>query len=471
MNEMTYEQAVDRVLALNREQKKQFGRPYRYHIVTYGCQMNEHDSEVLAGLLETMGYGRTEDLQEAQLIILNTCCVRESAEDKIYGKIGSLKPLKMADPALLVGVCGCMAQKPAEAGKIRQKAPFVDFVLGTDTMEKLPGILVTLYQTKSKQVVVSDNEYRSVQEHLPRTRSTPHKSWVAIMHGCDNFCTYCIVPYVRGRERSRQPKDILAEITQLAAEGVREVTLLGQNVNSYGRGLSEEIDFAGLLLQVDQISGIERIRFMTSHPKDLSLRLIQAMARADHVCNHIHLPVQAGSNRILQEMNRGYTREYYLELVRMIRTELPDCSITTDIIVGFPGETEIDFADTLNLTEQVRWDAAYTFLYSNRSGTKAASMNNQIEDGIKKDRLQRLMDVQNKISLEIHQSLIGKKFPVMIEGPSRTNPDVWAARTTANHLVLVPKDHIMQLQAGDIVDAKISAAKTWTLHGELIGKS
>ena len=442
--------------------------PGRYHIITYGCQMNEHDSEVLAGLLEAMGYFWTDDLKSADLIILNTCCVRESAEDKIYGKIGSLKPLKNENPSLLVGVCGCMAQKPAEADKIRRKAPFVDFILGTDSMAELPGVLERLQQKKDRIIAVSADEYRSVQENLPRSRSEQHKAWVAIMHGCNNFCTYCIVPYVRGRERSREPEDIVAEIARLCQDGVREITLLGQNVNSYGHGLSVETDFADLLEKVDAIEGIQRIRFMTSHPKDLSPRLIHVMKNAQHICNHIHLPVQAGSNRILAEMNRGYTREYYLDLIEQIRAAIPDCSITTDIIVGFPGETEQDFADTLQLATEVRWQAAYTFLYSNRSGTKAAEMENQIDDDTKKHRLQSLMDLQNKISLETNQNLIGKVVPVMIDGPSKTNPNVWSGRTTTNQLVLFPRQSNSVGRAGDIVTVQITAAKTWTLHGEAI---
>jgi tRNA-2-methylthio-N6-dimethylallyladenosine synthase len=440
----------------------------RYNIITYGCQMNEHDSEVLAGLLEAMGYVWTDDLKSADLIILNTCCVRESAEDKIYGKIGSLKPLKKENPSLLVGVCGCMAQKPAEADKIRRRAPFVDFILGTDSMAELPGVLERLHQKKDRIIAVSTDEYRSVQEDLPRSRSEHHKAWVAIMHGCNNFCTYCIVPYVRGRERSRDPEDIVAEITKLCRDGVREITLLGQNVNSYGHGLAVQTDFADLLERVDAIEGIQRIRFMTSHPKDLSPRLMHVMANAQHICNHIHLPVQAGSNRILAEMNRGYTREYYMDLIEQIRTAIPGCSITTDIIVGFPGETENDFADTLQLAAHVRWQAAYTFLYSNRSGTKAAEMESQIDDDTKKHRLQALMDLQNKISLEINQELIGRVVPVMIDGPSKTNPDVWSGRTTTNHLVLFPRLSDTTERAGDIVTVRINAAKTWTLHGEAV---
>jgi tRNA-2-methylthio-N6-dimethylallyladenosine synthase len=470
MTEHTYDQAIANILSYNQKQHNQTGHPFRYHIITYGCQMNEHDSEVLAGLLEMMGYQHTDDLHQADLVLFNTCCVRESAEDKIYGKIGSLKPIKTDRPSLLVGVCGCMAQKPQEAARIRKQAPFVDFVLGTDSMSELPETLEQLYLKRERIIVVSDNEYRPIKEQLPRSRKQQHKAWVAIMHGCDNFCTYCIVPYVRGRERSRLPGDIIAEIIHLAQGGVREVTLLGQNVNSYGRGLSEQIDFSDLLCMIDKVPGIERIRFMTSHPKDLSQRLIQVMTNADHICQHIHLPVQAGSNKLLREMNRGYTREYYLKLVEMIRNAMPDCSISTDIIVGFPGETEADFADTLALTKEVRWQAAYTFLYSNRSGTKAAEMANQIEEGVKKERLQRLMELQNKISLEIHQSLVGTIFSVMLEGASRTNPDVWAARTAGNHLVLFPKDHEAILKPGDIADVRILEAKTWTLHGQLIEK-
>jgi tRNA-2-methylthio-N6-dimethylallyladenosine synthase len=286
------------------------------------------------------------------------------------------------------------------------------------------------------------------------------------MHGCNNFCTYCIVPYVRGRERSRQKDAILAEISTLVADGVREVTLLGQNVNSYGYGLQDGGDFADLLQKIDEIQGIERIRFMTSHPKDLSQSLLQVMAESQHVCSHIHLPVQAGSNRILKSMNRGYTRELYMDLIQQIRDTIPDCSVTTDIIVGFPGETEADFEDTMDLVTRVRWEAAYTFLYSNRSGTEAAKMLGQVPEAIKKERLKRLMDLQNTISLEHHKRLLGKVFSVMIDDPSKSNPQVWAGRTTGNHLVLFPKNATEDVQVGAIVPVRISEARTWTLHGE-----
>ena len=452
---------------INLSQVEKRGFPFRYHILTYGCQMNEHDSEIIAGLLENMGYTPSNQLEDADLIIVNTCCVRESAEEKIYGKIGSLKALKMVNPDLVVGVSGCMAQKPDESKIIRKRAPFVDFIIGTDTMQELRGVLTKVYQDRLPTVCISTDEYRRIADRLPRARSERHKAWVTIMHGCNNFCSYCIVPFVRGRERSRTPESIIAEVIDLVGDGVKEITLLGQNVNSYGQGLSEENDFSDLLRKIDRIDGIERIRFMTSHPKDLSAKLMNVMGSGKHICHHIHLPVQAGSNQVLKSMNRGYTREDYLELVKSIRETLPGCSITTDIIVGFPGESDDNFEDTLDLVRQIRWNAAYTFLYSNRSGTKAAQMSQQIADQTKKVRLQKLMALQNVISLQYHQEQVGRTVEVMIDGESRTNPDVWSSRTATNELVLFPKIRALSSQGpGDRVQVRIVEGKTWTLHGQ-----
>ncbi len=440
-----------------------------YHILTYGCQMNEHDSEVLAGILQDMGYEPNPTIEDADVILMNTCCVRESAEDKIYGKMGSLKVLKEQNPNLIIGICGCMAQKPNEESRIRRIAPHVDFILGSDSMDQLPDMIRHAHDSKNPEVFIAEDEYHLPAPSLPRAGKSSHHAWVVIMHGCDNFCTYCIVPYVRGRERSRNPNDILREINGLAASGIREITLLGQNVNSYGFGLEEKIDFSDLLNRIDRETDIQRIRFMTSHPKDLSDKLIDTIAQARHVCNHIHLPIQSGSTRILERMNRKYSREDYIELVHRIRKTIPSCSITTDIIVGFPGETDEDFKDTMDMVQKIRWDAAYTFLYSHRSGTAAAAMNNSIATAVKKQRLQELMDVQNTISFEIHQGMVGSTYEVMLEGPSKTNQEVWAARTTSNHLVLLPKSKIIRnLIPGDTCVATILEAKTWTLHGAAV---
>jgi tRNA-2-methylthio-N6-dimethylallyladenosine synthase len=460
--------ALERIRDMNIRQLNESGKPLQYHILTYGCQMNEHDSEVFAGYLNSLGFVTTGDLNQADLIIFNTCCVRESAEEKIYGKIGSLKPLKATKKDLIIGVCGCMAQKPDEANRIMSRAPFVDFIIGADTMQALPDILLEIYDKRETIVHVSPDEYRDIVEHLPRSRKEHHKAWVAIMHGCDNFCSYCIVPYVRGRERSRQPEDIVTEIEDLCNNGVREVTLLGQNVNSYGHDLREKTDFAELLKKIDSVELIKRIRFMTSHPKDLSSKMVETIATSKNICRHIHLPVQSGSNRILERMNRGYSREEYLGRIAQIREAIPDCSITTDIIVGFPGESDADFEDTLDLAERVRWNAAYTFLYSNRSGTKAAEMEDQIEEAEKKSRLHRLMDLQNAISYEVNQTIVGKSVEVMVDGPSKTDPRVWTSRTSTNHLVLFPKTERETLKPGDLVWVSIDQAKTWTLHGHKI---
>ncbi len=399
--------------------------------------MNEHDSEVLAGILETLGYAPAARTEAADVILINTCCIRESAEQKIYGKIGSLKPLKAAHPGLIIGVAGCMTQQEGAPAKLRQKAPHIDLLFGTHNLHNLPVLLWQAMDRPGKTAEIWP-EAGAIVEHLPHVRTDGLKAWVAIMYGCNNFCSYCIVPYVRGRERSRQPAEIAAEVRELAGQGIREITLLGQNVNSYGRGLPEPVDFADLLEILEPISGIERIRYMTSHPRDFSDKLIDTIARSAKVCEHYHLPVQAGSDRILQLMNRGYTREVYLTLVDKIRQRTPDASLTTDIIVGFPGETEEDFADTLDLVQRARFDTAYTFLYSRRSGTKAADLAEQVPLAVKKERLQRLMDTQNRISREINEAQVGQTVEVLVEGPSSTDPDVLSGRTRTNKIVLAP---------------------------------
>ena len=355
----------------------------KYHIVTYGCQMNVHDSEKLAGMLHEMGYEETSEQNEANLILFNTCCVREHAEQRVYGNVGALRTLKQADPNLIIGVCGCMMQQEEVAAEIVRKFPFVDIVFGTHNLHRFPQLLLQAMDS-AHTVVEILNEEGEVIEGLPMQRSDGVSAWTTIMYGCNNFCSYCIVPYVRGRERSRKPEDIIDEISALADKGYMEVTLLGQNVNSYGKDLGEGYLFPDLLRDINKISGIERIRFMTSHPKDLSPELISAMAECEKVCEHLHLPVQAGSNRILKKMNRCYTREDYMDLVYKIREAIPDIALTTDIIVGFPGETEEDFLDTLDLMEKVRYDSAFTFIYSTRRGTPAAKMKEQIDESIKR---------------------------------------------------------------------------------------
>lgn len=390
------------------------GRYPTYKVVTFGCQMNARDSEKLAGILTDSGFQEGEG-EDSDLVLFNTCTVRENANDKLYGRLGQLKKYKEKNPSMIIGICGCMMQEAEEVRRIKKSYPYVDLVFGTHNIYKLAEILDRYYETR-KQVVDVVEGSDLIVENLPNKRLFPFKSGVNIMFGCNNFCTYCIVPYVRGREKSREPEDILGEIEGLAAEGVKEVMLLGQNVNSYGRGLEGNHTFASLLREIVKIPGLERLRFMTSHPKDLSQELIEAMAESKKICKHLHLPLQSGSTRILQRMNRVYTKESYLELVERIREKMPDISLTTDIIVGFPGETEEEFADTLDVVKRVRYDSAFTFIYSKRSGTPAAKMEEQVPTAVVKQRFDRLLHMVQEIAAENARKKEKKVFPVLVEG-------------------------------------------------------
>lgn len=435
----------------------------RAFILTYGCQMNEHDSERLLGMLIGLGYSRAESEADADLILLNTCAVRETAERRVLGKIGELKRLKAHNPRLLIAVCGCMTQQRAVAERIRERAPHVDLIFGTHNLSELPRLLAEAAAASAPVVELWEKE-GPVDETLPAARTDRLKAWVAITYGCNNFCTYCIVPYVRGRERSRLSDDIVAEVEALARDGVKEVTLLGQNVNSYGRDLTPPATFADLLRRLDRIDGIARIRYMTSHPRDFTSELVRTIAAADKVCEHFHLPIQSGSDRILRLMNRGYTRERYLALVDEIRAALPDAAITTDIIVGFPGETEEDFAATLDIVRRVRFDSAFTFIYSPRTGTPAATMPDQVPAAVKKARLQQLMDLQDEISLARNRELVGRTLEVLVEGVSPQRADRMAGRTRTNKIVVFPGDESL---SGRLVDVTIDRAQTHTLFGRL----
>ena len=434
----------------------------RAFIGVYGCQMNISDAERMEGQLATLGYERTEDMARADLILLNTCCVRETAEDKVYGKIGEIKHIKRANPALIFGITGCMAQKEGEA--LIRRAPHIDFVLGTNKVHELKATVRQLESARRGPVVDVLLGDAPLPENVPIERTGRLSAWVPIMYGCNNFCTYCIVPYVRGREHSRRPEDVVREVEEAAAQGFKEITLLGQNVNSYGRD-HKLASFAELLLMVDAVKGVERVRYMTSHPKDLSDAVIDAVRQGRHICPHFHLPVQHGSDRILRAMNRVYRKDAYRSLVERIRSAVPDASLTTDLIVGFPGETEEDFGELLDFLREIRYDAAYTFLYSKRSGTPAATMEAQVEDSVKKERLHRLMEVQNEISLEKNAALKGTVQEVLAEGPSRTDEDVWTGRTGTNKIVLWRKKG--QETEGDIVRVRITQPQTWVLKGEL----
>ena len=434
----------------------------RAFIGVYGCQMNISDAERMEGQLATLGYERTEDMARADLILLNTCCVRETAEDKVYGKIGEIKHIKRANPALIFGITGCMAQKEGEA--LIRRAPHIDFVLGTNKVHELKATVRRLESARRGPVVDVLLGDAPLPENVPIERTGRLSAWVPIMYGCNNFCTYCIVPYVRGHEHSRRPEDVVREVEEAAAQGFKEITLLGQNVNSYGKD-HKIASFAELLLMVDAVKGVERVRYMTSHPKDLSDAVIDAVRQGRHICPHFHLPVQHGSDRILRAMNRVYRKDAYRSLVERIRAAVPDASLTTDLIVGFPGETEEDFEELLDFLREIRYDAAYTFLYSKRSGTPAATMEAQVEDSVKKERLHRLMEVQNEISLEKNAALKGTVQEVLAEGPSRTDEDVWTGRTGTNKIVLWRKKG--QETEGDIVRVRITQPQTWVLKGEL----
>ena len=433
-------------------------------ISTYGCQMNEEDSEKLSGMLKSQGYERTENKEEASIIIFNTCCVRENAENKVFGNLGQLKQLKKKNPNLVIAICGCMMQQVGMADKVLKTFPYVDIIFGTHNAHKFPEYLHRVLQ-EGVQVKEILNKEEGIVEGLPIDRKSDVKAFVTIMYGCNNFCTYCIVPYVRGRERSRKSEDIIKEIEELVSEGYKEITLLGQNVNSYGKGLEEDIDFAGLLRKVNEVKGLERVRFMTSHPKDLSDDVIMAIKECDKLCEQVHLPVQSGSSRILKEMNRHYDREYYLDLVKKIKSEIPDVTLTTDIIIGFPGETEEDFLDTLSLCEEVGYDSAFTFIYSRRNHTPADKMENQIPDDIKHDRFNRLVEAINKKVVIKNKEYEGKVVEVLVEGPSKNDETKLTGRTRNGKLVNFAGDEKL---VGELVNLKIVRAQPFSLIGEIV---
>lgn len=436
----------------------------KYLIKTFGCQMNEHDSEKISWILENIGYEQAESQEEADIIIFNTCAVRKSAEDRVLGQIGELKALKREKPDLILSICGCMMQREDIVEYITSKHKHVDIIFGTNNIHKLPQ-LINRYEKTGQTVVDIVEGNREIDESIEANRKYSFKSFVNIMYGCDNFCTYCIVPYTRGRERSREPENIIAEIEKLASTGCKEVTLLGQNVNSYGKTLDRDYSFANLIEDIHKIDGIKRIRFMTSHPKDISDDLIKLYGKLDKLCDHLHLPVQSGSNKILKAMNRKYTREDYLKIIDRVRAVNPDISITTDIIVGFPGETEEDFEDTLDLVRKVGFDSAFTFLYSVREGTPAAKMEDQIDMEVKNDRFQRLMEVLHPFGLEFNKKYLGKEVEILVEEVSKNNEKVLTGRTTSGKLVHFEGDKSL---IGELVDVKITKAKTFTLEGELV---
>lgn len=424
---------IEKVKAYVKEQSEALGRPLTFCVHTFGCQMNARDSEKLVGILEQVGYVEIED-EHADFVIYNTCTVRENANNKVYGRLGYLSNYKKKNPNMKIALCGCMMQEETVVEKIKKSYRCVDLIFGTHNIYKFAELLCTTLESKSMIIDIWKDTDKIVED-LPIKRKFTFKSGVNIMFGCNNFCSYCIVPYVRGRERSREPKDIIREIEALVADGVCEVMLLGQNVNSYGKNLENPISFAQLLRQVDQIEGLKRIRFMTSHPKDLSDELIEAIRDCKKVCRHMHLPLQSGSSRILNIMNRHYTKEQYLELVRKLRTAVPDIALTTDIIVGFPGETEDDFNETVDVVKKVEYDSAFTFIYSKRTGTPAASMENQVPEDVVKERFDKLLKVVQEISARKANLLTGKTLPVLIEGMNEQDDTLVTGRLENNSVV------------------------------------
>ena len=452
---------------------EQKGRKLTYHNETFGCQMNFKDSEKLNGVLEAIGFESRDD-EKADLVIYNTCTVRENANDRVYGRIGYLGKLKKSNPDMIIAMCGCMMQEPTAVEKIKTSYRFVDLIFGTHNIFKLAELIWSVFEEqeqrkadpklKHRMVIDVWKDTNEIIEELPSSLKYSFKAGVNIMFGCNNFCTYCIVPYVRGRERSRKPEDIINEIKDMIAHGVVEVMLLGQNVNSYGKNLTEPITFAELLRRVDDIEGIKRIRFMTSHPKDLSDELIEVMAHSKHVCRHIHLPVQSGSDRLLKLMNRHYTRTDYLKLIDKLKAAIPDIAITTDIIVGFPGETEEDFEDTLDICRKVGYDSAFTFIYSKRTGTPAAAMPDQVPEEVTSARFKRLLEVVGESSEKQALKLQGRTMPVLVEEENRTE-DMLTGRLDNNLLVHFKGDVSL---LGSIVNVKLKECKGFYYIGELV---
>jgi tRNA-2-methylthio-N6-dimethylallyladenosine synthase len=438
-----------------------------FRIITYGCQMNERDSETMAGLLSQAGYTEAPTDEDPDVAVFNTCCVREGAERRIFGKVQEYRKAKERRPGMVIAVVGCLSQQPGAALRVRKALPHVDIVLGTHNMPRLVEAIEAQAECGAPLVEVWDAE-KEITEGLPSRRVPGVSAWVTIMYGCDNFCSYCIVPYVRGRERSREPDEVIAEVEGLAAVGYGEVVLLGQNVNSYGKTLGRPFDFADLLERLDQTEGLSRIRYMTSHPRDFSQKMIDTVRRLPKVCEHFHLPVQSGSNSVLSRMNRGYTREQYFDLIQRIRLAVPESSITTDVIVGFPGETEDDFADTLDLVRTLEFDAAFTFIYSARTGTAATKMTPEVPEETKHGRIAELIGLQNSITKSKMRAAIGNVLEVLVEGPSERDPQKWSGRTRQNKMVHFAGDEISR---GVTVPIRIVGAGTWTLRGEVVGEA
>ena len=455
-----------------RQLSEEKGSPLTFHVSTFGCQMNARDSEKLVGILEKIGFVE-EDSEEADFVIYNTCTVRENANNKVYGRLGYLNGFQKKNPFMMIGLCGCMMQEPTVVEKIKQSYRFVNLIFGTHNIYKFAELIVTALENSfpehssghgTSMTIDIWKDTDKIVEDLPVERKYSFKSGVNIMFGCNNFCSYCIVPYVRGRERSREPKEIIREVERLAADGVVEIMLLGQNVNSYGKNLEQPMTFAQLLQEIEKIEGLERIRFMTSHPKDLSDELIEVMAKSKKICRHLHLPLQSGSSRILKAMNRRYTKEQYLALAEKIKTAIPDISLTTDIIVGFPGETEEDFQETLDVVRKVRFDSAFTFIYSKRTGTPAAAMENQVPEDVVKNRFDRLLKEVQDISAEVCGRDVHTVQTVLVEEVNDHSPELVTGRMSNNIVVHFPGDASL---IGKLVDVYLEESKGFYYMGRL----
>ena len=457
-------QEIEHQKALMREFAALASRPKTYCVVTYGCQMNAHDSEKLEGMLSEMGMTKAEDRESADFVIFNTCCVRDNAQRRALGNVTWLKEIKKSRPELMVAVCGCMMQQKGMGEQILRQYPFVDVAFGTHNLYRFAQLMLQAVRNRRRVVEVIQDDEGSIPEDLPVHRSSPYHAYITIMYGCNNFCSYCIVPYVRGRERSRASSRIIEEARQLKADGVKEIMLLGQNVNSYGLDVEGELSFAQLLEKLDEV-GIERIRFMTSHPKDISDELIDVIAKSRHICHALHLPVQHGSTRVLESMNRRYSREKYLARVQAIREKIPDMSLTTDLIVGYPGETEEEFEETCSLVNEVGYDSAFTFIYSPRIGTRAADMPDQIPEKESSRRIQKLIAIQKENTRKNYAGYVGQIHSVLVDEASKRDEHQMAGKNEYNITVNFPGSPDM---IGSIVRVKITSAGESTLRGELV---
>ena len=433
-------------------------------VLTFGCQQNEADSEKLLGMAVSMGYSKTDSPENADLIVVNTCAIREHAEQKALSIIGQFKHLKEKNPELVIAVCGCMVAQEHRQNDIKFKYPYVSFIFGTTALHKFPELLYE-YMLRHKRLYYNEEAARVVAENIPTDRNSSYKAWVSVMYGCNNFCSYCIVPYVRGRERSRRMEDIYDEFKALVDSGYKEITLLGQNVNSYGKDSDFGYDFADLLKKLASVEGDYLIRFMTSHPKDATKKLIDVMAESPRIAKHFHLPMQSGSDRVLEAMNRKYDTEKYYGIVEYIREKMPDCSITSDIIVGFPGESEEDFEGTLNMLSRVKFDMLYSFIYSARKGTRAAEMEDQIPKAVQGERFDRLLALQNSIALEKNLSLVGQTLRVLCDGESKNNPNLYSGRTESNKIVFFEG---VNSDREKYISVKIERAEAFALYGTVV---